>query len=474
MSASPSIAEVVVEGLHDQFDFEIKLRPGLNILYGKNGRGKTTLLHLLANLIELDFKRFLFLNFHRIAVTTSENNLIELVKEESGNSLRVFLNGNATSFSETNGDLSESEIAELRSALGPQPTYLPAFRSILERTRADSASYNRGSERREPEYDEVLKREVTSLKEYLQTASSLTAAYAMRQLQEEAAGVAEKTLLCRQWFGRFVPIIRYPSVADVEDSLSEEWRRAALEISSREQQMFEETFVQIFRIISGLEKTHTVESNENLLKSISALLADQESQVSNTGFRAVFESLSSSAKALGDYTTLLPGIDNSLLELYRRLLEKRNADRRTAFQRSRDFESSINRFLDSKTLRIGHTRADARARSRNLVAVATAGGNSYGLSALSSGERQILTMLYSASRNRAQSGIFLIDEPELSLHIDWQRIILRELMNQSPDRQLIACTHSPEVGADHIFENQDFEPRSSVKRQKSLFTDEEL
>jgi hypothetical protein len=333
-------------------------------------------------------------------------------------------------------------------------------------------AYYRNTERRDAEYEEILNREMQSLRESAQGTRPATSAYVMRQLQEEAAGVADKTLLCRQWFGRFVPIIRYPSVADVEDSLSEEWRRAALEISGREQQMFEETFVKIFRIISGLEQTPTMESNENLLASISALLTDQESQIGNTESRAVFDRLLHTARSLGSSSVPLRGIDNSLLELYRQLLQERNSERRNAFQRSRDFETSINRFLDSKTLLIGNTQA--RPRTRSLVAVATAGGHSYGLSALSSGERQILTMLYSASRTRFQSGIFLIDEPELSLHIDWQRIILRELKNQSPERQLIACTHSPEVGADHLLEIQDFEPRSTRKLQESLFNDEDL
>jgi predicted ATP-dependent endonuclease of OLD family len=70
--------------------------------------------------------------------------------------------------------------------------------------------------------------------------------------------------------------------------------------------------------------------------------------------------------------------------------------------------------------------------------------------------------------------VFLIDEPELSLHIDWQRIVLRELQNQSSGRQIIACTHSPEVGADHMEEIQDFEPTVSRSRQETLFTEEEL
>jgi len=472
MSTNPSISEVVVEGLHDQFDFEIQLLPGLNVLYGKNGRGKTTLLHLLANLLELDFQRFAYLQFHKITVRTSNQDVVELVKEKIGEPPRVLVNGNATSFARTNSSLSEVEIAELRQALGAKPIYLPAFRSILERTRVDSNNFYRTAERRDPEYEEIMSRETQSLKEFQQATSSMTPAYLMRQLQEEASGVAEKTLLCRQWFGRFVPVIRYPSVADVEDSLSEEWRRAAFDTSGREQRMFEETFVKIFRIISGLEQTPAMESNENLLQSIFALLTDQESQIGNTESRAVFDRLLQTARSLGSNSAPLRGIDNSLLELYRQLLDERNSERRIAFQKSRDFESSINRFLDSKTLKIGNT--EARPRSRSLVAVSTAGGHSYGLSALSSGERQILTMLYSASRTRFQSGVFLIDEPELSLHIDWQRIILRELRYQSPDRQLIACTHSPEVGADHVLENQDFEPRSTPRRQESLFTDEDL
>lgn len=472
MSNNPTISEVVVEGLHDQFDFEINLLPGLNVLYGKNGRGKTTLLHLLANLIEQDFQRFSYLQFRRISVRTSNQDHIELIKEGGGAAPRVLLNGNTTSFTGENGSLSEAEVASLRGALGPKPIYLPAFRSILERTRVDSGPYYRPSERRESEYDEIMSREVQSLREYQQVVPVPTQPYLMRQLQEEASGVAEKTILCRQWFGRFVPVIRYPSVADVEDSLSEEWRRAALDTSGREQRMFEETFVKIFRIISGLEKTPAMESNENLLMSISALLTDQESQIVNAESRAVFDRLHHTARLLSADSVPLRGIDNSLLELYRQLLEERNSERRKAFQKSRDFESSINRFLDSKTLKIGNTQA--RARSRSVVAVSTAGGHSYGLSALSSGERQILTMLYSASRTRFQSGVFLIDEPELSLHIDWQRIILRELQNQSPERQLIACTHSPEVGADHVLEIQDFEPRSTPKPQESLFTDDEL
>jgi len=470
MPNESSIAQVIVEGLHNQFDVEINLLPGLNVLYGKNGRGKTTLLHLLANLLELDFGRFQFLQFHKIRVSTSLGDVVEILKSQGDLPPIVLLNNNAISLSGGNSGLFEAEISNLRTVLGPRPTYLPAFRSILERVRSDSTIYYR-SERRDSEAEELIARESAALKE-LAAGMQSASAYMTRQLQEEAQTTAEKTVLCRQWFGRFVPVIRYPSVADVEDSLSEEWRRAAIEISGREQKMFEETFVKIFRIVSGLENSPTTVSNEDLLASISSLLTDPELQIAQNDSRAVFNKLQESARLLTASNSSLRGIDKSLLELYKKLLEDRNSERKTAFQKSRDFEASINSFLDNKTLRIGVS--PERPRSRATVAISTANGQSYGLSALSSGERQILTMLYSASRTRFQPGLFLIDEPELSLHIDWQRKILRELQKQSPDRQIIACTHSPEVGADHFLEIQDFEPTPITRQQESLFTDDEI
>jgi len=466
------IARISVEGLHDQFDVDLKFTSGLNILYGKNGRGKTTILHLLANALELDFKRFAYLQFQRISIENSLGQVVSIVKEEGSAIPKVLIDDSLTSFGESSPVLSDAEVAALREVLGGRPTYLPAFRSVLERTRTDSTAYYRSAERREPEFEEIAEREYASLRE-LAVRGTVPLAYENRALQEEANTTAQKTVLCRQWFGRFVPVIRYPSVADVDDALTEEWRSAQIEVTRREQRMFEEIFVKVFRTIAGTEKPTSVENNDNLLASIADLLKEQESQLATSESRDIYDSLRSAAQSIDSTSVELRGIDNSLLDIYRQVLETRNTERRTAFQRSRDFEASVNKFLDKKTLKIGQQTV-SRTRMRSAVAVSAEGGHSYGLSALSSGERQILTMLYSASRTRFLSGVFLIDEPELSLHIDWQRIVLRELQSQSSGRQIIACTHSPEVGADHMVEIQDFETRLTRKRQETLYTDEEL
>ena len=64
---------------------------------------------------------------------------------------------------------------------------------------------------------------------------------------------------------------------------------------------------------------------------------------------------------------------------------------------------------------------------------------------LSSGEKQMLSFLcYNAfSRN---SPIF-IDEPEISLHPDWQRLLFSILKSQGSNNQFIVATHSPLIYA---------------------------
>jgi len=39
------------------------------------------------------------------------------------------------------------------------------------------------------------------------------------------------------------------------------------------------------------------------------------------------------------------------------------------------------------------------------------------------------------------SGIFIIDEPELSLHIAWQEIFVHSIMQASPNTQFILATN---------------------------------
>ena len=60
---------------------------------------------------------------------------------------------------------------------------------------------------------------------------------------------------------------------------------------------------------------------------------------------------------------------------------------------------------------------------------------------LSAGEKQLLSFLcYNAF---SENAAIFIDEPELSLHVDWQRRLLPTLLEQETGNQFFVATHSP-------------------------------
>ena len=62
---------------------------------------------------------------------------------------------------------------------------------------------------------------------------------------------------------------------------------------------------------------------------------------------------------------------------------------------------------------------------------------------LSSGEKQLLGFLCHSAFSEAK--IIFIDEPELSLHADWQRLIINLLEYQDDTRQFFCATHSAHI-----------------------------
>jgi len=69
-----------------------------------------------------------------------------------------------------------------------------------------------------------------------------------------------------------------------------------------------------------------------------------------------------------------------------------------------------------------------------------------GLSLLSSGEKQLLFIALHALIGG--NNCLIVDEPELSMHVEWQRRLVATLRELNPRLQLIMATHSPEIMAD--------------------------
>ena len=101
-----------------------------------------------------------------------------------------------------------------------------------------------------------------------------------------------------------------------------------------------------------------------------------------------------------------------------------------------DFISIINNLLYKKDLTIDAGNQPEFTNDR---------GDVVSPDYLSSGEKQLLIILGEALIQRGQSYIFMADEPELSLHIDWQEKLVPSLRKINSSSQIIFATHSPDI-----------------------------
>lgn len=78
---------------------------------------------------------------------------------------------------------------------------------------------------------------------------------------------------------------------------------------------------------------------------------------------------------------------------------------------------------------------------------------------LSSGEKQILAILLTVLIEDNKPYVLFMDEPEISLHIEWQKQLIDLVLELNPNVQIILTTHSPAVimngWIDHVTEVSD-------------------
>lgn len=79
------------------------------------------------------------------------------------------------------------------------------------------------------------------------------------------------------------------------------------------------------------------------------------------------------------------------------------------------------------------------------LAIALADGKLITPAHLSSGEKHLLLILLQSMT--AEHNSVLVDEPELSMHIDWQHSLTETIHRLNPKCQLIVASHSPEIMA---------------------------
>ncbi len=436
---APSIRSLDIYGLHGQHHLAVTFRSGLNIVHGQNGSGKTTLLHVLANLLDKDIERFCHIAFNTIVIRTSDDHEITLTQQSSPETRTVILtlDQNPLATVEKNGPVAPAVALILEERLGGRPVYLPAFRTMLEGSVAGwrSSHHFVDSEETRREFEVLRRREANRQR------GRHPPHFYFGDINES---VATKTIMCRQWFGPFVPIVRYPSLWDLAQELASELHSALISLSTFDQAALSSVFVNVLQAALTPQESASHGTVDQAASALRESLENLQGAYATApdAYARIAEFIT------GPITTPSPNekLIKEILRIYADAVRERVKAQNEAFRILKTFEDSVNRFLTEKKLALGNARTGPRG-SDTIIQLED--GHVYPLNVLSSGERHVLTLLFCATHMSESDGTVLIDEPELSLHIDWQRIILNELVKQAGDRQIIVCTHATEVAADH-------------------------
>ena len=126
--------------------------------------------------------------------------------------------------------------------------------------------------------------------------------------------------------------------------------------------------------------------------------------------------------------------------------EKTEEAKKEARRPIETFLNTVNRFIAN-----GIYNKEICIDDDGIVYLKTNGNKAIDIQNMSSGEKQIVTFfayLIFGLENTNQS-IFIVDEPELSLHLNWQRQFVDSIMDVNKNVQLIFATHAPEMIGRH-------------------------
>lgn len=420
------LKRISLKQIHKRYDLDISFKQSINILHGQNGTGKSTLIHIIANISNLDFIRFAYLDFETIDAWYSDGSKIKLERNllNDGNKLISIIFNERDGFQFTQKDAIQAE-------------------KHLEDERFDSEKIKSELHKQLDEFIEKSNLQKLSISYFPAFRTMLEAwssqSDADRSYLRRYRNKEKITSFSRRLFGKFLPLINFPTPIEIEENLRDEIRDAQLRIARYEGSVFSSSFVKIFSALLNSQEQHL--NTSDLLTQISALI--QKPHTDKLGILEQNSNAFTELEKLVSNNNVKRQLDASAanaLAIYRDALQERQEIQLKSFEEIDRYFNVVNSFLDKKKLSY---ELDPERRFPK-VGLKFPDDTWSPIRVMSSGERQLLTMLYAVTKMGGNS-VVLIDEPELSLHIDWQEELLEKMKQELGGRQIIACTHSPSI-----------------------------
>ena len=429
-----------VERLYGTYNYEVSFNHDVTFLYGTNGCGKTTILNITEAIITGQLFKLFSYSFKRIELryskkSTSDAQRIAITQEKE------FL---SVSFGENTYSINQIDIADgRRSSERDNLEYInryfhkyPFLEDIkkifnyvylpLNRTHTSYESfersyyqYNRFSD--SPVYDDL----------YMGSTS----------IQDRA--VAEVEVLIARQYSRINAALN-----KINDAFRNDVIQSALSVQADVRtEDFIETLTKDNKAFEDLSDTKS--AYLSIIDSLSLNSIEKEK------YEVFFDNM------ILDYRKLKSGNAENLdiFNFYRKYCEVAKIKNIVKIaHETEDWKSKVRKpielFIDTMNSFISNSE-DGKAIILDPVGrvyfITKHSNQKHRIHDLSSGEKQLFiffaNLIFKVKQD--SSGIFVVDEPELSLHLDWQRIFVEKTMEINPNIQLIFATHAPEIIGRH-------------------------
>ena len=380
-----------VKGLNNRLDDEFEFNEDLNIFTGANGSGKTTLLKLIWYLISGNLERILLeIPFHSVSLRTD-----------------LF----ALSITRVNSD--EVQFVSKENTFS---------RSVNFTIAANSGTGNLEKQADAEEIGKLNTDIANAMKSslFFPTFRRIEGGFSTSHIPNKYIPIEPSTTRRRVYSYRMAEDLR-EAISELTDVVSVHEHKFIVSISTDDiSALLPQKYANISQNIDKLQ----VESSQEITQKIKDYFDNQkESEVKESQkARLVLDKIQKRVEQVTSNRERLLKPFSVLSDLIQNILQYKSVNVSGQVVRGDDPEGiTFNEGAEGITLS------------------ATKGAISS--DKLSSGEKQMLSFLcYNAFYNNTP---IFIDEPELSLHVDWQRRLFPTLLEQGQNNQFFVATHSP-------------------------------
>ena len=425
------LKQLVINGLHDNYDYDVKFNDDVTFIYGMNGCGKTTVLNITEAIITGRVYRLLDYKFKEITLWYSTSSH----KKKQCISAKRKDEGIHVTFAEENAVirnlLREREMPsnfDLDDVDRVFFTQYPVLKKIKDNFNHAYLPLNRSTHF---ENDNIIFKIQRNLRYHADNRAIMSnqdivmlkvEELIRRKYSEIMSEIAQYNIEFRnEILKSLLTVNKGNSVLEALDAIGLD------NIEENEIKRIKENYIKILKQLNIIK----AEEEKTYRESFDGFINEYKVWKNSNNKKESIISLTS------QYTEILRL--QTLVSIAERAEKKKNE----AYKSIETFVATINSFIDDE---IDEKRIHISANGEVYFTIRNT-EQWLKINSLSSGEKQLVIFFASLifEIQKDTTGIFIVDEPELSLHLSWQSEFVKKALDLNENIQLIFATHSPEI-----------------------------